>query len=1093
VYITYSNPLLDSARASVRDILACDALHGGALAGQTASFEELEERGCFRSFREFLRSLLDEESAARFQPGTYVAFPRFRRMWQLKLGAHPDAAVRALGPELSWHVIRTYIKGMRDEDGSYFSPEDYTELPEKRKSVSDANFEFVFTHVWSSWYRHEPGWDDQDLVREVLNRAVADGDGTEGGIEYSAVFCDEAQDFTRIELEFLLNLSVFTRRAVPAPELRLIPFAFAGDPFQTLNPTGFEWQSVRSIFHEHIVRSLDRDGRAKLEFNFQELSYNYRSNDPIVGLCNRLQLVRGIAFGVAALQPQKTWFDEAANNVCVFDVGQGNIEDALRSDAEAVIIVPAHENGEDEFIGTDGLLSGFRQEQGAWARTVLSPMRAKGLEFQRVILYKFGDRALREAPQLLETLSSATALGGDRDRRLQLEYFVNRLYVAASRARSTLLIVDTREAIEAFWRPLGIDPPDEKLLAAYAAVDASAAAGWDEENIGRLYEGSVEQWTSGGDDPLEIAEKFLEQGRAAGDVFLLRRASAIFERHKKGARAKLCDALSSEVEEDWTAAGDAYVELGSADKAVDCYWRALAFEKVVATHGAQPSIRGDAARFFVSGKSLDGAARFLAALVAYLGNTPGAALTLRDDAAMKQCATALVERLGGHTDARMSGDDPAAWAGLWDGLERLGQVGLANLETLPALALAYRAGQHGRVVELWAKAGQGRPMSAAVRDAHAHALPFPARLKYLAELGRWEQIGSLGAANPGVRVSEEDTGILVAAQVRTGRLQPALDLVRSAGMRDPRVLDEILSAARKAGDAIVQRPAGELVLRHSVEDRQWRRAVAVITGQPPLDPAVRALLLRHLVGLLAVSEGLPSTAPEEQRVVQEFLRTEVLGGDPALRAGIPIDELGAALERAGRHVDALGFYESVMQGDWGSGDPVRRFARSRWFVTKERQSTVGASAGRHSDELWKAAERAGISQRDLSAELQRLPRYPRPGELSDAVPAKEQLKAAPADEVFELKLLPVLTGRWLRAKRRINLTADGLVCKIQVSRDRLVCESDDVQISYRDAHDGAGEWQVDPWNLLVRGRPSGDGLFDVSLMSEGAELRSFRF
>jgi tetratricopeptide (TPR) repeat protein len=982
---------------------------------------------------------------------------------------------------------------MRDEEGSYFSPEDYVELPDKRKSVSDANFELVFTHVWSSWYRHEEGWDDQDLVRAVLDRAVLDGDGAVPGIEYSAVFCDEAQDFTRIELEFLLNLSMFTRRAVPARELRLVPFAFAGDPFQTLNPTGFEWQSVRSIFHEHIVRSLDRDGRAKLEFNFQELSYNYRSNDPIVGLCNRLQLVRGVAFGVSALLPQKTWFDEAANNVCVFDVGQGNIEEALRSDAEAVIIVPAHENGEDEFVGTDMLLSGFRQEQGAWARTVLSPMRAKGLEFQRVIIYKFGDRALSEAPQLLDTLSSGTALGGDRDRRLQLEYFVNRLYVAASRARSSLLIVDTRQAIEKFWKPLGIEPSDDRLLAAYATVDANAAAGWSDENIGRLYEGSVEQWMSGGDDPLEIAEKFLEQGRAAGDLFLLRRAAAIFERHKKAAKAKLCDALASEVEEDWTAAGDTYVELGNTNKAVDCYWKALAFEKVVATQGAQPSIRVDAARFFVSGKSLGSAERFLKALVAYLVDTPGAALTLRDDAAMKRCATVLVERVGGHADTRTGSGDLAAWALVWDGLERLGQVGLANLETLPALAVAYRAGQHVRVVQLWAKAGQGRAMNAAVRDAHAHALPFPARLKYLAELGRWEEVAALGGANSGARVSEEDTGILVTANVRTGNLQSGLDLVRSAGIRETRVLDEIMSAARKAGDPAVQRPAGELILRHSVEDRQWKRAVAVITGKPPLDPAVRAQLVRYFVGLLAVSEGLPTAAGEEQRIVQEFLRAEVMAGDPALRASIPVDELGAALERAGRHIDALGFYESVMQGDWGSGDPVRRFARSRWFVTKERQSAVGSNAGRHLDELWKATERAGMSQRDLFAELQRWPRFPRPGELAEAAPAKEQPKIAPADEMFELKLSPVLTGRWLRAKRRINLTADGLVCKIQVSRDRLVCESEDVPITYRDTKDGSAEWQVGLWNLLVRGKPNDDGSFAVTLMSDGADLRSFRF
>ena len=48
-------------------------------------------------------------------------------------------------------------------------------------------------------------WDDQDITRDVLTRNLAQP-------TYPAVFCDEAQDFTRLELELLLRLNLFTYR-----------------------------------------------------------------------------------------------------------------------------------------------------------------------------------------------------------------------------------------------------------------------------------------------------------------------------------------------------------------------------------------------------------------------------------------------------------------------------------------------------------------------------------------------------------------------------------------------------------------------------------------------------------------------------------------------------------------------------------------------------------------------------------------------------------------------------------------------------------------------------------------------------------------
>ena len=103
----------------------------------------------------------------------------------------------------------------------------------------------------------------KDLVREVLAHA------TDALSRFPAVFCDEAQDFTSLELELIQKLSLYTNRDLPSYLARHVPFAFAGDPFQTLNPTGFNWDAVQASFHSNIVQRIDGLGEAKLNFNFK--------------------------------------------------------------------------------------------------------------------------------------------------------------------------------------------------------------------------------------------------------------------------------------------------------------------------------------------------------------------------------------------------------------------------------------------------------------------------------------------------------------------------------------------------------------------------------------------------------------------------------------------------------------------------------------------------------------------------------------------------------------------------------------------------------------------------------------------------------
>jgi hypothetical protein len=113
-------------------------------------------------------------------------------------------------------------------------------LPDNQKSVTEDIYKKVYDNVWQSYQEHKKKkllWDDQDLARYVLKNNLVKA-------LFSAIFCDETQDFTRIELEIIYRLSIYSERKMPSNLISKIPFAFAGDELQTLNPTGFNWNAL---------------------------------------------------------------------------------------------------------------------------------------------------------------------------------------------------------------------------------------------------------------------------------------------------------------------------------------------------------------------------------------------------------------------------------------------------------------------------------------------------------------------------------------------------------------------------------------------------------------------------------------------------------------------------------------------------------------------------------------------------------------------------------------------------------------------------------------------------------------------------------
>ena len=451
VYLSYSSNLISDARNLCKTLFEKNNVY----------LKHLKECGIeyksdinplmdkmFFVFNDLLRLCIDNNSSVDpsllFPTEKYISFPIYNSLWEKKFGKIPDAA-KKYGPTISWHVIRTYIKGW--DSNHFMTPEEYATIGEKNQTVGIETFKTIYEQVWECWYsKIEDLWDDQDIVRYCLKNNLVDD-------LYSAIFCDEAQDFTRVEIDLILRLSSFSSRSLQSVEyIKKLPFVFAGDEFQTLNPTGFSWSSLSSYFTESLCNSTGL-GEHINELGVPdpiELSENFRSTRQVVRLANRIQLLRASRFGEYS-KPQTPHFSEDGNSVYCVSPSNEFIINKLK-DKKVILIVPAAdgESVEDYIDGTP-LKGQIEFENGVPQDiTILNPTQAKGLEYPNVAIYGFNcdNRYARlSLTKLLEWFKNPS---DDSITDIELKYQISNAYVAVTRAGSNLYILDEFNE-SSFW------------------------------------------------------------------------------------------------------------------------------------------------------------------------------------------------------------------------------------------------------------------------------------------------------------------------------------------------------------------------------------------------------------------------------------------------------------------------------------------------------------------------------------------------------------------------------------------------------------------------------------------------------------------
>ncbi|WP_449416126.1 hypothetical protein [Phormidium nigroviride] len=876
LFITYSESLLKVAKDSVQSLLTSHHQFLQKRIEQEEIIPDVEP--FFQPFHKFLLDLLPPTEYERFQQEKYISYNQFRQLY--KESKLPEVKNKSYSAGRCWHIIRTFIKGYRLEGD--MTPEDYQDLPRKERTILDETFQNIYEKIWERWYKglteKARYWDDQDLIRTVLELKCYRP-------EYTAIFCDESQDFTRLELQLLVQLSVFYQYDFGYNPVRSLPCAFAGDPFQTLNPTGFRWDSVRALFYNEVVMRLDPANQLKLEMNFKELKVNYRSSSSIVKVTNLIQLWRCVRFSLTDIKPQTPWQKkDSLSKPQKFIFGRNLSSEELKSHIETkpIFIVPCEAGGEIDYIRNDEVLRELfpQANEGKTPENVYSAIKAKGLEFPLVILYKFGEELAQE---YAEKEKAIWIDANSSDDSVELQYYFNKLYVAASRAMSDLVVIDSEAGDRLLWQRAN----DDQIGQFLEYLKADEREDWT-DLLGTISEGdSLEVLDQ--DNRESQAQRLKNQGQAEENPELLRNAKEYYIALGNIGEADICEALALKFEKRFSEAGQLFLARSKKEDAWKCFWEGACWQELkqwCENHPSEKPVERSLVDFMTepSPKTLDVLNKFTEFLEKRNENN-----SLKTNRSSKPWQEVVKEYA--HQIKELMSEQSITyeqWQKFGNLLEDLHEVGYNGTLEVAGYCFYY-AKNFRSAVRCWdrCRASQEREYYLAKGEVEG----FPEGLQYLQKAGEEQRI------------------------VQEWEKQGKPDR--------PQWLDYVVPALQN------QNRYKELVDYLSYR-KLWIKAIEVIDKCPNL-PETTSFKF-DVVRAIAYSDLTPDTALAERLRYVNFLDTVRSSTD--WKQHLTVQEVGTALEKIGELVPCLKFYEGFVDT---SDSKVRQFARERWIATKRKQ------------------------------------------------------------------------------------------------------------------------------------------------------------
>ncbi|MFM8550977.1 MAG: hypothetical protein ACKOCD_01465, partial [Nitrospiraceae bacterium] len=463
-----------------------------------------------------------------------------------------------------------------------------------------------------------------------------------------------------------------------------------------------------------------------------------RSTANIVKFCNLVQALRAKLFALTDVLPQKSWTGETgAPAVTAINPDETRFWEEIRKNKVAVI-VPCGEEGERESIESNPILKRHVQYvNGSPELWVLSTSHAKGLEFPVVVVFGFAREA--EASLVME----AMAPGGDKadeKKELSMQYFLNRLYVAVSRAKSRLIIADGEKELKGFWS-FAMNTSPQAVGQILANIREGEAV-WRNEVGQMLFSTKVEITERvRTDDQLAQAESMMLKARAAEAGYLMGLAANAFQDLGRLEQAERCRGEAHFFEGAFASAAEHFILAKEPAEALRCFWLAgpvdhaqRIVELGVSSVDLKEDVRVIAAEFMLNAKVKNPTFAQGAAVLKAVSRSEG--LTQITHAKESGRWREFVEFVEAKLAAVSSG--PADWVELLGSLE---DIHRAQPEWASASMLAtacFRAERWPQAATYYEKANATKSREYALAKARSTA--YPERLTFLEQLGQHDDI-----------------------------------------------------------------------------------------------------------------------------------------------------------------------------------------------------------------------------------------------------------------------------------------------------------------------------------------------------------------
>ena len=923
LFLTYNQELLKVAKDRVKRMLKTRLF-----INDPQQYAELDEQltPMLKPFREFLRELLpDDEEYNKFRDDSKrITFHEFKQLFSRQFH---NQEIKKYSPDLCWYVIRTYIKGY-SLDG-YLDLEQYDTVFQKDRIILSEDFEKISSMIWK-WYNRyleENGfWDDQDLIRSVLDHGVVPSE------DYTAIFCDEAQDFTKLELHFILQSSVFSKFDLSNYNQAVsLPFAFAGDPLQTLNPTGFRWAKVQAMFHKEIIESVDPLGRLELRIKpLDDLVYNYRSTKPIVETTNAVLLLRNFLFDQET-KPQSHWGKGSVSFVPQkFVLEQIDLNVLKKSIQDTIILVPCDEGGELAFIQDDVQLSQLFRDASEEnrPRNVLSAIGAKGLEFQRVILYKFGEFCP------LRIWRGEFNSG----QRVEAEYFFNKLYVAVTRATKWLFVLDSAEGDQNLWEHL-----NEQELIRYRQLrkdfetwSVRPTSDTDPANdytVGTISVGTQEGLKEISEaQPELVAKEFKDKGIAAGNPDYLRRAKNYYLSLNDQSEADFCEAYALKIEGKLALAGSRFRKINKVDLARDCFWDGELWKDLLQLQGEIKLEEVQLAQFMESKKDDPKVVLEFTVFIESCveKNTLGKSINKQ----WKSVLSEYRQRIFALSSKSLTEEN---WHQLGTALEELTNRGFQDIQGATGKCY-FNANSLKNAIKIWEASGATSHKE--YYQSKAMLLSYPNNLEWWEKSGdhekiyqEWQQLGGLDK-----QLEPREVRYIGPILEDKQRYWDACQVYMRGSNPDIKKIVSLLGKIKTFTPKMVaNRDEVNVLINHLCSHDQWNTLLILIEKifvpikEIKEQSEIRNMLIKNL-SQANVSDNLKE--PEVvKRIYQSIIRPVRTGGHWQSSLSLESD-FGPAVEILGFDM-SLRFYETLVNEDMQPS--LRDFARMRWIVNAEKK------------------------------------------------------------------------------------------------------------------------------------------------------------